>query len=665
MSLFVVNRFTGEESKTESSVKEDRLKKLKEEITKRKEQRRQRKEPNTNIAVSSLSDQDCHSVQRSGKRKKKSGEDESFDSATEHDRKGTHGEPSVEKSVEIEDVEHLEGLPHASELNDESETVNHDDPNVIGGFSVLGNFQNKDLAPVKRALPDWLANPSVIKAGLKRQKIDRDVARESESDMAILDEDLRNKLQKNDISRFFPVQKTFIPVLLQDLKYGTFGGMQGLRPRDICVSAPTGSGKTLAFVLPIIQSLKCRTVPHVRAVVVLPVRDLAEQVYAVFKQYCAGTSLKVSTLSSLKLSFEPFMSKMCHLEGLYHSLVDILVATPGRLVDHISSTPGFDLTHLRFLVIDEADRMMEDIKHDWLSMLETSVVTPSALAYFPLKRSPSGPLNISRHIYIIFQLQKLLFSATLSHNPEKLQQLNLFMPCLLTSVVMEEPSQSHPQSSKSDQKEKMEGAEDKVSLIIFFQEYFVQCSVSEKPLLILHFLHYLKFRQVLCFTNTLEATHRLYLLVKLYGGIRVCEFSSRLQGEKRKKILKKFSKGQIDLLICSDAMARGMDIENVKFVISYDHPPYLTTYIHRVGRTARAGKAGTSVSFLEKSEIFHFKKMMRESGKWPKIQEMKINRNVLQPLVEPFRKSLGQLSSALKMERKKKARVNNKHADQG
>lgn len=70
-------------------------------------------------------------------------------------------------------------------------------------------------------------------------------------------------------------------------------------------------------------------------------------------------------------------------------------------------------------------------------------------------------LQLFRHIYIIFQLQKLLFSATLSHNPEKLQQLNLFMPCLLTSVVMEEPSQSHPQSSKSDQKEKMEGAEDK------------------------------------------------------------------------------------------------------------------------------------------------------------------------------------------------------------
>lgn len=157
---YIEYRFTGEESKTESSVKEDRLKKLKEEITKRKEQRRQRKDPNTNIAVSSLSDQDCHSVQRSGKRKKKSSEDESFDSATEHDRKGTHGEPSVEKSVEIEDVEHLEGLPHAPELNDESETVNHDDPNVIGGFSVLGNFQNKDLAPV---------SPKLYPACIRRQ----------------------------------------------------------------------------------------------------------------------------------------------------------------------------------------------------------------------------------------------------------------------------------------------------------------------------------------------------------------------------------------------------------------------------------------------------------------------------------------------------------------
>lgn len=105
-----------------------------------------------------MSDQDCHSVQRSGKRKKKSGEDESFDSATEHDRK--NGEPSLEKSVETEDGEHLEGLPHAPELNDESETVNHDDPNVIGGFSVLGNFQNKDLAPV---------SPKLYPACIRRQ----------------------------------------------------------------------------------------------------------------------------------------------------------------------------------------------------------------------------------------------------------------------------------------------------------------------------------------------------------------------------------------------------------------------------------------------------------------------------------------------------------------
>ena len=116
------------------------------------------------------------------------------------------------------------------------------------------------------------------------------------------------------------------------------------RQSDICVSAPTGSGKTLAFVLPLIHSLKRRVEPQIRALVILPAQDLAAQVFKVFQTYAKGTGLRVKLVSASN----PFGREQRELvrkgavPGLWNSLVDILVATPGRLVDHIQSTEGKD-----------------------------------------------------------------------------------------------------------------------------------------------------------------------------------------------------------------------------------------------------------------------------------------------------------------------------------
>ncbi|XP_076471080.1 ATP-dependent RNA helicase DDX51-like [Babylonia areolata] len=554
-----------------------------------------------------------------------------------------------------------------SDGNAEDDRTMETDPNVIGGFTVLGNFTHEPQRPVKRKLPDWLANPTIIGGGLKKRSCDSSKKEEEEDEavMKILDDDLKENLHGNGIKSFFPVQRQFIPEIWKDLRFSITCGRYGLRPRDFCVSAPTGSGKTLAYTLPIIQCLKHRWEPHVWAVVVLPVRDLAEQVYQVFCQYCAGTPLKVGlVVGKTTFSVEQETLVMKRYPGVYHSLVDILVATPGRLVDHVNSTPGFDLSHLRFLVIDEADRMMEDIKHDWLSVVETAAYTTAPQAYRPMSRSLPGPLTIASARCSQMPLQKLLFSATLSHNPEKLERLNLFMPRLMTSVVSQPPAAlRHQHNSQIDDQEN-EHSEDitenadggfvgKYTTPEGLTEYLVESESAEKPLVVLHFLHNLKFRSVLCFTNSLETTHRLCLLVRLFGGLTVKEFSSRLPGERRKKILKQFSKGKIDLLVCSDVMARGMDVDNVKYVISYDNPPFIKTYIHRVGRTARAGRAGTAISLLEKKEFFHFKKMMREAGKWQKIREMKLARQALKPLVEPFQVALSKLPQIIKEEKKK------------
>ncbi|KAL8624753.1 hypothetical protein ACOMHN_002448 [Nucella lapillus] len=119
-------------------------------------------------------------------------------------------------------------------------------------------------------------------------------------------------------------------------------------------------------------------------------------------------------------------------------------------------------------------------------------------------------------------------------------------------------------------------------------------------------------------------------------GLYVCV----LQGQDRPAVV------DVDVLIrlvCSDVMARGMDVDGVKYVVSYDRPPFVSTYIHRVGRTARAGRAGTALSLLENKEFFHFKRMMRQAGKWRGIREMKFSRQALQTLVEPFQAALAQL----------------------
>ena len=144
------------------------------------------------------------------------------------------------------------------------------------------------------------------------------------------------------------VQSQIIPELLDGVKAGFIGCPMGYRPSDICCSAPTGSGKTLAFVVPIVQALKGRVEPQVRALVVLPTRDLANQVYKVFEAYTSGTSLRIGMAYGLK----SFTYEQEHLMRTKKGgqVADVVVATPGRLVDHVKHTQGFSLKYLRFLV---------------------------------------------------------------------------------------------------------------------------------------------------------------------------------------------------------------------------------------------------------------------------------------------------------------------------
>ncbi|KAI4801815.1 hypothetical protein KUCAC02_019686, partial [Chaenocephalus aceratus] len=491
------------------------------------------------------------------------------------------------------------------------------------GFTVLGGFDNK---PVQK----WLAQPDVIHRDIKGHLVNI-------SEIHGLSALLVKKLQNNGIQNFFPVQAEVIPAVLESAQQGLLIGRGGYKPRDICVSAPTGSGKTLAFVIPVIQVLMERVVCEVRALAVLPTKELAQQVCKVFASYAEGTSLKVVMLAGQK-SFAAEQSCLSELRGgMRRSLADIVVATPGRLVDHINKNSGFSLEHLRFLIIDEADRMIDSMHQSWLSQVVKAVYRPGsgqeAMSIFRRAEPAHMPL------------QKLLFSATLTQNPEKLQQLGLHQPRLFSSIHSQSSTISTPGSTADPPH--TQGC---FNFPEGLTEYYVPCTLSKKPLLILHFILRMKLRPILCFTNSREAAHRLFLLVQLFGGVQAAEFSSRLSPADRKKTLKEFEQGKIQLMISTDAAARGIDINGVKCVVNYDAPQYIRTYIHRIGRTARAGKTGLAFTFLLGVQEKNFLQMVVEAGT-PGIQKQIVKPESLKGMEARYEQTLQDLANVIKDEK--------------
>ncbi|XP_008310850.1 ATP-dependent RNA helicase DDX51 [Cynoglossus semilaevis] len=498
------------------------------------------------------------------------------------------------------------------------------------GFTVMASFENKPVQKVHRVLPQWLAQPDVFQREIKNNLV-------PVSDIRGLCAPIVQKLHNNGIDHFFPVQAEVIPAILENMQNGLLIGRGGYKPRDLCVSAPTGSGKTLAFVLPIIQLLMERVVCEVRALAVLPTKELAQQVFKVFTSYAEGTPLKVVMVAGQK-SFAAEQASLSEMRGnKRRSLADIVVSTPGRLVDHINKNSGFSLENLVFLVIDEADKMIDRMHQSWLRQVVKAVY-----------KTKSDTRNIStfartEDVFVTaaslsppqIPLQKLLFSATLTQNPEKLQQLGLHQPRLFTSTrnhsahVCNQDSFDFPQG---------------------LTEFYVPCTLSKKPLILLHFILRLKLSPILCFTNSRETAHRLFLLVQLFGGVQAAEFSSRLSPAERKHKLKEFEQGKIQLLISTDASARGIDINQVKCVVNYDAPQYIRTYIHRIGRTARAGKAGLAFTFLLGVQEKNFLQMVTNAGS-PGIQKQIIKPENLKSMEARYEEILQELAKMIKSEK--------------
>ncbi|PIM99452.1 DEAD-box ATP-dependent RNA helicase [Handroanthus impetiginosus] len=338
--------------------------------------------------------------------------------------------------------------------------------------------------------------------------------------LPFLDPRLKRDLHRMGYNSLFPVQ---VAVWHETIGPGCF-------ERDLCINSPTGSGKTLAYALPILQALSTRTIKCLRALVVLPTRDLAVQVKEVFAALAPAVGLSVGLAvgqSSIANEISELIKKptldadICFgtedFPQQFRSAVDILVATPGRLMDHINNTKGFTLEHLCYLVVDETDRLLREAYQSWLPTV-LKLAYSSNQTPFPcedgVNLSTFGLLKTIRSFGVERgfrgtphpRLVKMVLSATLTQDPSKLAQLDLHRPLFLTTGKRR---YQLPEQLKS---------------------FKMVCKSKLKPLYLLALLRTLQGEKCIVFTSSVESTHRLYTLLNFFEDLQVkIKEYSRLQ----------------------------------------------------------------------------------------------------------------------------------------
>ena len=329
---------------------------------------------------------------------------------------------------------------------------------------------------------------------------------------------------------------------------------EALAGRDLLVSAQTGTGKTAAFMLPALQLL---SEPHPvagrgpRVLVLTPTRELAMQVTKAAETY--GSKMKrIKTISIVGGMPYPVQNR------LLKSGVDVLVATPGRLLDQMQSG-RVDLSRLQMLILDEADRMLDMGFKDDLDAIVAKV---------PADR------------------QTLLFSATLDNNIARLAQTMLKKP-----VRIEVSSQ---QSKHENIEQRLHFADD----------------MAHKNRLLDHLLRDTELNQAIVFTSTKRAADDLAADLHEQGHASAALHGDMKQGA-RNRTLQLLRQGRLRVLVATDVAARGIDVQGISHVINYDLPRQAEDYVHRIGRTGRAGKNGIAISLANVREHFQVKLIER------------------------------------------------------
>ncbi len=342
-------------------------------------------------------------------------------------------------------------------------------------------------------------------------------------------------LEENGYEMPFPIQESAIPFILRGI--------------DVIGQAHTGTGKTAAFSLPILSRLK-RHGP-VQALIVVPTRELAVQITIEINKFAKYSYIKAASIyggQSINLQLDQLRRG-----------VQIVVATPGRLIDHLKRG-SIQLDDVGFVVLDEADRM-----------LDMGFIDDIKFILF----------------YVSEDRQTCLFSATMP--PEILR---------LAQDYMKEPQEIRLN-------------EEELSLDTIDQSYLI---VHEKEKF-KHLCHFIKNRdqkQTIVFAATKQRTQRLAAELK-QEGFKAITIHGDLSQKQRDIAMYRFKKGNEDILVATDIAARGIDVPAIGHVINYDIPEDPLMYFHRIGRTARAGATGRAISLVSQDRVENFGRILRQT----------------------------------------------------
>lgn len=381
-----------------------------------------------------------------------------------------------------------------------------------------------------------------------------------------------------------PIQRQTIPIALMG--------------RDICGGAITGSGKTAAFLVPVMERLlyRPRQTPTVRVLILAPTRELAIQCHSV------ATKLASFTDSTLCLCVGGLNLKKQETE--LRTRPDIIIATPGRLIDHVRNSPSFTLDTIEILIIDEADRMLEDGFSAELNEI--------------VKNCPKSR-------------QTMLFSATMTDNVDELIRLSLNRPVRL----MIDPT--------------------KATAIKLIQE-FVRVRKhreEDRPSMLVALCKKTFRRKVIIFFKSKAFAHEMKVIFGLLE-LKAAELHGNLSQEQRMAALEAFRDGKVDFLLATNLASRGLDIKGIETVINYDMPQSYEQYIHRVGRTARAGRDGRSVTFICETDRKLLKKVIKHAAK-SQIRRRTIDAKIITKYREKLDKLKNQIKEVIEEEKEEKA----------
>lgn len=396
---------------------------------------------------------------------------------------------------------------------------------------------------------------------------------------AALDIRLTETIQNTHLHSLFPVQQS----VLARAKTGSF-------EQDICISAPTGSGKTLSYLLPIMQILSKRvSANEIIGVVLVPSSDLASQICKSASKLCEGIGVQITMLDRLYFSNSShfgsgnrierkrrFCRHNCRGEQLWvrarvNKHAQIIVTTPGKFAACAGA-----LQRAKILVIDEVDKMLQQSHQNWLETLESENCRRQEHIF----DTPVGERMCGR-------LQVLLCSATLKSSD--LQAIRLFAPDQVNNHTSHSPELSR-------------------SIV----EYVVFAD-GDKFSTLLTTLQLFKQKKVLIFTASTARTRYLYNQLHSIASILCFEYDSTMSPRARARALRTFEACDSGVLVASDAATRGLDLVDVSVVISFDIPEHFETYLHRAGRTGRAGVRGACITLCSVVEVRTFRRCFQST----------------------------------------------------